>query len=242
MKPHFDPPIGQDVRIRPDLVIDPRHIKSQLEYFGYIQVTPPKNACFTITRNKKLRDEKICKSKRLSFNMAMLATDGSLTWKISTGEGDFGNHYTWTSKHRLAHVIDYGKKFPRAIALADCLVSKRDEMNVIHLPLLSGLKWTITLPAKLSRAVDKKKKPSDKDKEGSTTDHWVISAKRSYQLDAKNVKLSDGPLGNKGECRIQFSKTPGDPKGGWLECHNIDMYDVVDVRLACTSELLSQYH
>jgi len=250
MKHHFEPPIGDEVRIQPDLVVDHRNIKNDLEYFGFIEITPPKNSCFTVTRNKKLQDQKVCKKKKLSFNMAMLASDGSLTWKISTGKSDFGNYYTWTSKHRLAHVIEYKKKFPREVALADCLVSKDGDMNIIHLPLLNGLKWTIKIPPKLPKVVEKKpnrkKVKSSKDdnpevKKGSTTDHWVISSKNSYRLDAKFVKLSDGPIGTKGECRIQFSDTPGDPKGGWLECHHIDMYDVVDIRLGCVSEISSQY-
>lgn len=120
---------------------------------GMIRVTPPAGSCLTITRQPDVADERVCKSRALSFLLSDLDRYGKLRWRVSTGEGDFGTTLVWESPYRviiakeLGEVTDSNRVKPFKF-IASCS-GKMDQLGRrIIVRLISGESWSIYFPDK----------------------------------------------------------------------------------------------
>ena len=250
--PHLNPPPRAEATI--DIGLHQQKVAKDLfDTKGFIQVTPPKGSCFTVTRHKDYPDVKVCKPKKLAFRLRELSKGGTFTWNISTGPKDIGHDYTWPTPYRVAKVIDIGKKITREIPTMSCTAHITGKQKRIHMDLFSGEKWTITFPRKNKLLPQPKPTPNlyIPTKHGSpktykvnpddpVTKHWAIPIRGTSIMSSSSFKSDDAPPGMKGECRYQLLGAPEDPASGWIECHFTDKYDVIMTHLPCSSDLLTR--
>ncbi|MBM4250427.1 MAG: hypothetical protein FJ146_00465 [Deltaproteobacteria bacterium] len=149
----FDPPPQSEVTLMShDTTNFGRKIAAE-RLRGMIRVSPPAGVCLTITRQPDVADERVCKTRELSFLLSDLDRYGMLRWQVSTGEGDFGTTLIWQSPYRviiakeLGEVADSGKVKPFKF-IASC-ASKMDQLGRrIIVKLISGESWSIYFPDK----------------------------------------------------------------------------------------------
>jgi hypothetical protein len=268
IRPFLHPPPGSTITAESISINEQRHNKNPLFYKLYITVSPPKGACFVVTRNPNIPDQRICKTTPLAVPLGEISADGSFSWTISTGAGDFGYQYTWKTPHRIAQKIPAGTNQAEFIPVHSCVAHTNAAGKRVILNLLNGERWAMTFPETdqfeeqpaavpnlyISSSVptgginkESTVKPTRADpwaylkniKPGDpVTLHWAIPARNHYVMGASNFKITDSAPGMTGKCRYQYSGAANDPESGWIECHEVDTYDVIFVHLTCSSQLI----
>lgn len=144
---HFTPPPGDMLTID----VKKQREKKKLDpfyYSGSVEVDPPKGYCFTITRTDDTPDDIICQKRKLGFTIQQLDTSGRLTWKISTGEGDFPLEIIWPTPYRIAQTIAVGERIPKSVPLESCTAHRDAATRRIVIKTLRGESWTVNFPLK----------------------------------------------------------------------------------------------
>lgn len=123
--------------------------------YGNIEINPPKETCFTITRSLGKPDSEVCKKTQLRWQLQDLDRHtGKLSWSIKTGPNDFGTPLTWNTSYIIAKIIPAGFDFNEAnsipLFIASCEAAASDPEKFmsrrVNLKLLNGETWTIRFP------------------------------------------------------------------------------------------------
>jgi hypothetical protein len=152
LKPFFQPPLGDKIKVDPRELRDFDHEKSTvnpLNLRGFIKVSPPKKYCFTITRHQDLPDDYLCKPKILSFTLNDLQKDGGIQWTIKTGPLDFGTVVEWKTPYRLASVMPENIEKDAIVhkLIESCQAKKNTVLgNQIIIRFFGGEEWLIDFP------------------------------------------------------------------------------------------------
>ena len=154
LKPLFDPPPGELVKLDPKEVRDfgpasPTKV-SPSKLRGHIRVRPPKGQCLTVRKSPEDDDMVVCKPKDLTFTLGEIDRAGRLTWTVITGEGDFGTELFWQTPYRLAIVerMDTPPEDPPSYLFIDrCQVDDKTVLSRrVKIQFFSGEEWTLRLP------------------------------------------------------------------------------------------------
>lgn len=152
LAPYFAPAPGAEVVIDPAELRDFGKTKKAGQLRGYIRVSPPKNVCFTITRNEGDPDDTICKPTTLSFSLLDLDKFGRLRWGIVTGDGDFGTPLFWRSQYRVAittPMANAPEDPPVYEFITNCRAERQDfGGRRLFLELVGGKIWVVAFPDK----------------------------------------------------------------------------------------------
>lgn len=152
LRPFFSPKLGDLVEVDSRELRDFDHQKAKINHLnlrGFIHIKPPKNHCFTITRNLDEPDDIVCKPKQLSFTLQDLQKDGSIRWTIKTGPLDFGTEVRWKSPYRLASLMPSGKDEDTVVhrLIHSCQAQKNPHLGrIIILRYFGGEQWLIDFP------------------------------------------------------------------------------------------------
>jgi hypothetical protein len=154
LRPLFDPPPGELVKLDPKEVRDfgpgSRTKVSPSKLRGYIRVRPPKGQCLTLRKSPEDEDLTVCKAKDLVFTLGEIDRAGRLSWTVITGEGDFGTELSWRTPYRLAIVerMDTLPEDPPTYLFIDrCEVDSKTPLGRrVKISFFSGEEWTLRLP------------------------------------------------------------------------------------------------
>lgn len=131
--------------------------KNQGRLYGYIEITPPKGSCFTVTQSNDRPDVEVCKKTKLRWHLYELERHSStVSWRIKTGPGDFGTEVTWRTPYTVAKVIRAGVEFGEANAqpmfVRTCNAIAADPAagtgRRIKLSMFNGEEWLFRFPTK----------------------------------------------------------------------------------------------
>ncbi len=151
LTPYFEPRPGQTIEVdAADLRDYGKGKTNPLNLRGFIKVSPPKNTCFTVTRNLDERDDKICKPKILSFTLRDLQKNGNIVWTIKTSPQDFGTELVWKTPYRMAVVVPDIKPHKHTVdykLIASCKAQREGPLGrKITLDFFDGDTWIIDFP------------------------------------------------------------------------------------------------
>lgn len=201
--------------------------------FGFIEVTPPKGFCFTITKSVDQSDELICKKTKVRFQVGQIDGEtGELPWTIRTGPQDFGTRVSWKTPYRVARVIPSSKEFENDtenVFIRDCKVAHlpSGETKYEFFPFLSR-KWSVVFPADMQKLPKASKEEIEEPKS-----RWKLSTRAGFEFSGQRFISSDGsmPPGRK-ESLCRFEKQT-ESRGARLECHYTSEYTYVYIPIAC---------
>jgi hypothetical protein len=151
LTPFFQPQPGQTIEVEASELRDFGKGKTNpLNLRGFIKVSPPKGACFTVTRNLDESDDKVCKPKVLSFTLSDLQKNGDIAWTIKTGPEDFGTELVWKTPYRMAILVPDIKPHKNTIIyklIASCKAERKGPLGrKITLDFFDGDTWIIDFP------------------------------------------------------------------------------------------------
>lgn len=152
LTPFFSPKPGEELGFDATEMRDLGKKTPPEKLRGQVVVSPPPGTCFTIERDSRDSDDVICKKTTLSFSFSQLDRNGFLSWKVSTGEGDFGTRLRWRTPYRVAVVTPFDKNLEdppqyRYIRHCDGLNDPAKGRRIV-LTMVDGETWIVRFPAK----------------------------------------------------------------------------------------------
>ncbi len=124
------------------------------EIKGYIEASPPKGTCFTITKRELEEDLSVCypEKKMISFDMRDIDDEGSINWTLSTCQDDSGTKISWPTPYRtgIMKKVRSGPEVNELVGIESCIIQNNSSHKgrKLQLTLINGKKWNIRFPEK----------------------------------------------------------------------------------------------
>ena len=146
---YFKPSFHKELKLHKE---EEAHIKfkdNPYDARGFITVSPPKGHCFIVQRHEDIADDYICKPKTLSFKLSDLDYGGKITWKVSTGEGDFGTVISWQTPYRLGQYVTIDtlrKNRDNHLTIITKCEAFTEPFRSVKLTTMRGKEWVFRFP------------------------------------------------------------------------------------------------
>jgi hypothetical protein len=222
LKSFFNPPPNDIVKVSVDDLKDAN--RSDLKKMrGFINVSPPKNTCFVVTRDQKTPGDYICKKTSLAFDLTDIDRHGKLTWEVKTSPDDIGTKVFWQTPYRTIIAVPKSRNEPvitkeknpddfwqseppKYLMIESCNDISNEYSRRIELKLFNGESWRFYFPFK-HRLLPQPDEISNLEIANSSAKRSLSdAAKDKKQEPPKEASKSEAPAEKKVEAVVKDEK------------------------------------